>query len=392
MLKRPAIALVTPSFLPRPGGLAVAASRVAGALADKGWEIHVITPMPVDAASGIRTEVEERDGIFVHRFHIDLSRQSLLPAWADVLAETDRAVSFRLFHAFYLSALYPCVRVARQGNPFPYRPVLASIRGSDAEFLNDSSIWPLIRYCLRQSDWLTSVNREYLDAFRQHVPLEDRSSVIYNGVESASFRWRPADANRGIVGTLGEFRRVKNIPLLVRAFAALAEDQQRGLRLGGYFLDARDEAWVTTLAGELRVSEQVHITGHLSHDRIDDFLQGIYVYVQASSAEGLPNAVLEAAAAGVPIVATSVGGMREVFTDDLNALLVPAGDLPRMAYALQRLLSDPELARRIGAGAYALSLGLSTAREAQQWDDLYSMLLRKASASLPPYSLATAHS
>jgi glycosyltransferase involved in cell wall biosynthesis len=73
--------------------------------------------------------------------------------------------------------------------------------------------------------------------------------------------------------------------------------------------------------------------------------------VQASRTEGLPNVILEAAAAGLPIVATAVGGTAEVLTADRNALLVKQGDAGGMAVAIRRLAENPDLRERLGRAA-----------------------------------------
>jgi glycogen synthase len=77
------------------------------------------------------------------------------------------------------------------------------------------------------------------------------------------------------------------------------------------------------------------------------------LFVQASDTEGLPNAILEAAAAGLPIVATAVGGTQEILTSEVDALLVPRSDVPRLADAIGRLADDPILRERLGHGARA---------------------------------------
>ena len=72
------------------------------------------------------------------------------------------------------------------------------------------------------------------------------------------------------------------------------------------------------------------------------------IYVQPSFQEGLPNAVLEAMAMGLPIVATRVSGNEDVVTDGDNGLLVPPGDPDALAAALRTLVADPALAARMG--------------------------------------------
>jgi glycosyltransferase involved in cell wall biosynthesis len=73
------------------------------------------------------------------------------------------------------------------------------------------------------------------------------------------------------------------------------------------------------------------------------------VAVLSSLSEGSPNAILEAIGAGVPVVATAVGGIPEIVTDGDSALLVPAGDAPRMAEALHSILTSPDLSQRLAA-------------------------------------------
>jgi glycosyltransferase involved in cell wall biosynthesis len=73
------------------------------------------------------------------------------------------------------------------------------------------------------------------------------------------------------------------------------------------------------------------------------------IVVLPSHSEGSPNVLLEAHAAGIPVVATNVGGVPEIATNGVTALLVPKSDAGAMAQAICRLLEDPELARRIAA-------------------------------------------
>jgi glycosyltransferase involved in cell wall biosynthesis len=75
---------------------------------------------------------------------------------------------------------------------------------------------------------------------------------------------------------------------------------------------------------------------------------GFDVLVSASDAEGLPNVVLEAAAAGRPIVATAAGGTGEIVTDGATGLLVPVGDTEGIAAAILRVLDDPGFGEQLG--------------------------------------------
>jgi glycosyltransferase involved in cell wall biosynthesis len=110
---------------------------------------------------------------------------------------------------------------------------------------------------------------------------------------------------------------------------------------------------------------------------------------QASRSEGLPNVLLEAAAAGCPIVATDAGGSREIVVDGRTGLLVPTGDVEALAEALGRAIDDPELRRRIGVAARAHVAGsFGMDRFAREYGDLYEELaaardLRRGDAADP---------
>jgi glycosyltransferase involved in cell wall biosynthesis len=102
--------------------------------------------------------------------------------------------------------------------------------------------------------------------------------------------------------------------------------------------------------------------------------------VQASESEGLPNAVLEAAAAGRAIVATAVGGTAEVVEDGRSAVLVPAADEKALAAAIESLATDPGKRERLGAEARARAAAFSPERLAESTLALYRSLVGRGAA------------
>lgn len=86
---------------------------------------------------------------------------------------------------------------------------------------------------------------------------------------------------------------------------------------------------------------------------IPDILATATIFCLPSYREGLPKSLIEAAAAGLPLVTTDTSGCREVVTDGVNGLLVPVGDAPALAAAIRRLLGDPALCDRLGRAARA---------------------------------------
>ena len=101
-------------------------------------------------------------------------------------------------------------------------------------------------------------------------------------------------------------------------------------------------------AEDAGLESRVVIPGWLAHAEAMKLLDGALVFVLPSQDEGLPVALLEAMARGLPCVATPVGGIPDVITDDVNGVLVPVDEPEALAQALHRVLDDPATARRLG--------------------------------------------
>ena len=147
-----------------------------------------------------------------------------------------------------------------------------------------------------------------------------------------------------VVGIVASLLPIKDHPTLLRAVAALAPRWPR-LRLV-IVGSGPSEAPLRALATELGVAGIVRFAGHRPqvpslHHRFD-------ISVLCSVSEGFPNSLVEAMAAGRPIVATSVGGVPDAVRHGENGLLVPASDPAALATALETLLADPERRRVMG--------------------------------------------
>lgn len=100
-------------------------------------------------------------------------------------------------------------------------------------------------------------------------------------------------------------------------------------------------------------------------------LAGSDAFVLASHHEGLPVALMEATSIGLPIVATGVGGVPQVLTDEVSGLLVPPGQPDALARAVERLAGDPELGRRLGSAAKARSAMFDVTVATRRMEDIY---------------------
>ena len=121
------------------------------------------------------------------------------------------------------------------------------------------------------------------------------------------------------------------------------------------------------------VADRVHFTGSVPHEEVQRYLQAADVFVLNTRYEGLSHVLLEAMAAGVPVVASAVGGNPEVIEHDRNGLLVALDDGDAIAQHVARLLADNSLAARLRAEA-----GRDV--EAYRWDELVERTARTLEA------------
>jgi glycosyltransferase involved in cell wall biosynthesis len=208
--------------------------------------------------------------------------------------------------------------------------------------------------------------------------------IVANGVDVAAIdAARPGKAVRrelglpegvpviGLVGRLDHWG--KGHRELFTAMARLRERHPvHALIVGG----GRREAEVRELVAGLGLTGAVHFLGP-RHD-VPDLLHAMDIFVLPSHSEGLSLALLEAMAAGLPVIATAVGGLPEVVTDGDNGLLIPPRDAGALAGALERLLANLAFAQRLGANARAhVREHFSLDRLGQEINKIYGELVEK---------------
>lgn len=210
-------------------------------------------------------------------------------------------------------------------------------------------------YCLTEdmADWVTA----------HGVAPRARVRVIHNGIDTACFRdpGDPGEVRRSlgipsgapVVGTVGRLNEVKRQDVLLRAFARVRQSlPDAHLVLVG---DGPLRGNLGTLAEGLGLSGCVHFAGY--QPRSTPYLAVMDAFALTSRSEGMPQAALEAQVAGVPVVATRVGGLPELLDEGRTGLLVKPGDEGAVADALLRVLTDRELAGRLSAAGRELVEG-----------------------------------
>jgi glycosyltransferase involved in cell wall biosynthesis len=344
-------------LLSRPG---VNAERaIAG-----GVPVHVIPP-PIERASVGAPFVAWRTSRKVAQFirHVRRRRYDVLDAW--------------LFHAFVLAAgTRPLTRV----------PVLVAGRRSLDSSEPDGPIARVLkRISFATADAVVANSQQVRDAAGGLPRQRDKVRVIRNGVElpdpagpavAAAARDRldiPADAFA--IGMIANLNPVKGHAIALEAMAEIARRRPSAILVlvGEGLLRSA----LTTRAAALGIADRVRFAGRI--EDVPPLLPAFDAVVQASLGEGLPNSVLEAAAAARPIVATAVGGTPEIILDGKTGLLVPPADPGALAAAVDRLIGDPGLASRLGAAARErVAATFSMDRFVSEFGDLYLELAARA--------------
>lgn len=211
------------------------------------------------------------------------------------------------------------------------------------------------RLLARMSDRLVAVCRDAATRFGSATGLDpDRFAVLYNGTDLDRFQpgdrqqcrqalGLPADAH--IAVTVASLVPVKNHATLLQAIAKLPSNTSQQ-NLFVWLGDGAERDSLQHKREHLELSERVLMPG--KSDRVADYLAAADLFVLPSQLEGMSNAILEAMATGLPVIAGDVGGNPELVVHEETGLLVDPLDAEQMATALARLLSDPRLRERLG--------------------------------------------
>lgn len=173
--------------------------------------------------------------------------------------------------------------------------------------------------------------------------------VIPCGVDTKRFRPRGKQLKPPHIVCVARLKPVKNLGLLLEACAGL---QARGVEFRCVLVGdgpCRNELEAARV--RLGLGQVLELVGAAEQAEVLVWWQQAAVAVLTSENEGMPVSLIEAAACGVPAVATAVGGIPELVEDGVTGLLTPPGDVQALTVALERLLQDPELAARMGATA-----------------------------------------
>ncbi len=258
------------------------------------------------------------------------------------------------------------------------KPVITTLRGSDVNLVAKSWLMrQLAGNCLSHSKYVVTVSPALRqELVRQFPAYTSKIKVIGNGVDAAFFvagEKRKAENNLVHFLYAGNLVPGKGVHVILAAVAALSGDNWR-LDIVG---DGAEREKLETFCQTKNLQEKVTFHGSVAPEQMPKYMSQADVFVFASFAEGRPNVVLEAMAAGLPVLAAAIPALRELIVHERQGLLFPPGDAQQLSTYMARLLDNPEERRNMGSQAQAAltALHLSWPDTANQYAALYKTVL-----------------
>jgi len=256
------------------------------------------------------------------------------------------------------------------------RPALATLRGSDVDRAKHSRVFRWILHACLSLNSRTIVVSEQMqrDICQQFPRYAHRIEFIPNGVTVDTMDVSREFRTPVRLITISNLIESKKIDVLLHALVAHRAVSGVFLRIIG---DGPERKRLESLAQQLDISQCVEFFGQVPPDEIQQHLAWADVFVFASESEGRPNVILEAMAAGLPIVAADIPGTRELLLG--SGILVSPGDAAEFSRAISFYLDDPSYAISIGhqARQSIVERGLSWEHTGARYGALYRDLAKE---------------
>ncbi len=222
-----------------------------------------------------------------------------------------------------------------------------------------------------------SISREVSVTVRNLYGHGIKTPVIYNGIPTRKFSAysnRKDEDNNIILLHVGSFSPQKNHKVLIEAFALVVKECSK-LRLW-LVGDGELRSDIENLVAQKGLQSYISFLGIRAD--VAELLSQCDIFVLPSDWEGVPLTILEAMAAGKPVIATAVGGVPELVKDGETGILIPPQDTQALAQAILKLATNPEFGEQMGQTEQKLAQEqFDIARTAREYESLYLELLER---------------
>ena len=364
---------------PTFGGSGVLATELGKALAQKGHLVHFITyQQPVRLTGFI-------PNIFYHEVQVPTYPLFDYPpyetALASAMVDVIKNNNLDLLHVHYAiphaSAAFMAKQIlAKEGK---HIPVITTLHGTDITLVGkDKTYAPVVAFSINQSDGITAVSKNLRDETFRTFTIEKEIEVIYNFVDVQRFSRKPIDAFRKVIAPNGErillhasnFRKIKRVQDVVKVFYEVQKQIPAKLLFVG---DGPERGTAEDLARELNISEEIRFVG--KQEQMEDILAIADLFLLTSDYESFGLAALEAMAAGVPVVSTNAGGLREINVNGETGYMANVGDVMTMSQQSLAILKDDKTLKifKEKAAVHAKLFDINTV--IPQYEALYEKVL-----------------
>lgn len=329
---------------PTFGGSGVLATELGKALAQKGHLVHFITYQQPVRLNGFIPN------IFYHEVQVPTYPLFDYPpyetALASAMVDVIKNNNLELLHVHYAiphaSAAFMAKQIlAKEGK---HIPVITTLHGTDITLVGkDKTYAPVVAFSINQSDGITAVSKNLRDETFRTFVIEKDIEVIYNFVDVQRFSRKPIDAFRKVIAPNGErillhasnFRKIKRVQDVVKVFNEVQKQIPAKLLFVG---DGPERGTAEDLARELNISDEIRFVG--KQEQMEDILAIADLFLLTSDYESFGLAALEAMAAGVPVVSTNAGGLKEININGETGYMANVGDVMTMSQQSLAILKD----------------------------------------------------
>jgi L-malate glycosyltransferase len=365
---------------PTVGGSGVVATELGKLLAEKGHEIHFISssmPFRLNKIYG---------NIYYHEVSVNQYSVFQYPpydlALANKIAEVAKREQLDVLHAHYAVPHAVCAVLARQMVGGKLK-IVTTLHGTDITVLGyDPSLSDMIKFGIEQSDVVTAVSNALVRQTYELLDVQKPIQTVYNFVDERVYCRKDVSylkkeygigETEKVIIHVSNFRKVKRVPDVVRAFSIIRKQLPAKLLLVG---DGPEMPVVSHLVEELGLNEDVRFLG--KQDRLDELYSISDVKLLLSEKESFGLVLLEAMACGVPCIGTTIGGIPEVIEDGETGFLCELGHVEEIAEKAMRILTDPHLHTYMAKQAVQTVYKKFHSREiVGQYEDIYVSLAKR---------------